>query len=57
LTAQSSDTCSVCANGKWSVAGLGTADGSAYVAGTTDTVFLALQGTGDLTVKIKKLND
>ena len=28
------------------VAGTGTADGSAFVAGTTQTVFLALQGTG-----------
>lgn len=32
------------------VAGLGTADGSAFVAGTTDVVYLALQGTGDYTV-------
>ena len=32
------------------VAGTGTADGSAFVSGTTDTVFLALQGTGDVTV-------
>ena len=31
------------------VAGLGTADGSAFVSGTTDTVYLALQGTGDFT--------
>jgi hypothetical protein len=32
------------------VAGTGTADGSAFVAGTTDTVYLAIQGTGDITV-------
>ena len=33
-----------------SIAGLGTADGSAFVSGTTDTVYLAIQGTGDVTV-------
>lgn len=32
------------------VAGLGTADGSAFVSGTTDVVYLALQGTGEYTV-------
>ena len=32
------------------VAAVGTADGSAFVSGTTDTVFLRVQGTGDLTV-------
>lgn len=32
------------------VAGLSAASGGAFVAGTTDTVYLALQGTGDLTV-------
>lgn len=32
------------------VAGLGTADGSAFVSGTTDVVYVALQGTGDYTV-------
>jgi hypothetical protein len=32
------------------VAGVGTADGSAFVSGTTDTVFLKIQGTGDITV-------
>ncbi len=32
------------------VAAVGTADGSAFVSGTTDTVFLRCQGTGDLTV-------
>ena len=32
------------------VAAIGTADGSAFVSGTTDTVFLRVQGTGDLTV-------
>ena len=31
------------------VAGVGTADGSAFVSGTTDVVYLALQGTGDFT--------
>ncbi len=34
----------------FTIGGLGTADGSAFVAGTTDTVFLRCQGTGDLTV-------
>ena len=33
----------------FTVAGLGTADGSAFVSGTTDTVYLALQGTGAFT--------
>ena len=33
----------------FTVAGVGTADGSAFTSGTTDTVFLALQGTGDFT--------
>ena len=33
----------------FTVAGLGTADGSAFVSGTTDNIFLALQGTGDFT--------
>ena len=32
------------------VAALGTADGSAFVSGTTTDVFLRVQGTGDLTV-------
>jgi hypothetical protein len=32
------------------VAGLGTATGAAFVSGTTDVVFVALQGTGDYTV-------
>lgn len=32
------------------VAAVGTADGSAFVSGTTDVVFLRCQGTGDLTV-------
>ncbi len=32
------------------VAAIGTADGSAFESGTTDTVFLRVQGTGDLTV-------
>ncbi len=32
------------------VAGLSGPSGGAFVSGTTDTVFLALQGTGDLTV-------
>ena len=34
----------------FTVAGVGTADGSAFVAGATETVFLKLQGTGDITV-------
>jgi len=32
------------------VAGVGTADGSAFVSGTTDNVWLKVQGTGDITV-------
>ncbi len=32
------------------VAGLSAAAGAAFVAGSTETVYLALQGTGDLTV-------
>jgi hypothetical protein len=31
------------------VAGVATADGTAFVSGTTDVVFLALQGTGTIT--------
>jgi len=31
------------------VAGFGTATGAAFVSGTTDVVFLALQGTGTIT--------
>lgn len=34
----------------FTVAGVGTADGSAFVSGTTDTVYLLAQGTGDVTV-------
>ena len=34
----------------FTVAGVGTANGSAFVSGTTDTVFLKVQGTGDITV-------
>ena len=34
----------------FTVAGVATADGSAFVSGTTDTLFLKVQGTGDLTV-------
>ena len=34
----------------FTVAAVGTADGSAFVSGTTSTVFLRVQGTGDLTV-------
>jgi hypothetical protein len=34
----------------FTVAGVGTVDGSAFVSGTTATVFLRLQGTGNLTV-------
>ena len=31
------------------IGGLGTADGSAFESGTTTTVFLRVQGTGDVT--------
>jgi hypothetical protein len=34
----------------FTIAALGTADGTAFVSGTTDTVFLRCQGTGNLTV-------
>jgi hypothetical protein len=34
----------------FTVAAVGTADGSAFTASTTSTVFLRVQGTGDLTV-------
>jgi len=34
----------------FTIAGVGTADGTAFVSGTTATVFLRCQGTGDLTV-------
>ena len=34
----------------FTVAGFGTADGSAFVSGTTDVVYVLLQGTGDYTV-------
>lgn len=33
----------------FTVGGFGTADGSAFESGTTETVFLRLQGTGELT--------
>lgn len=33
----------------FTVAGVGTADGSAFAAGSTETVYLRLQGTGALT--------
>jgi len=33
----------------FTVAAFGTADGSAFVAGTTDIVFMRLQGTGEFT--------
>lgn len=33
----------------FTVGGVGTADGSAFESGTTDTVFLRLQGTGEFT--------
>ena len=33
----------------FTVAAVGTADGSAFVSGTTDVVFLRVQGTGTLT--------
>jgi len=34
----------------FTVAGFGTADGTPFVSGTTDTVYFRLQGTGDVTV-------
>lgn len=34
----------------FTVAAVGTATGGAFVAGTTQTVYLRVQGTGDLTV-------
>ena len=34
----------------FTVAGVGTADGSPFVAGETDVVYLRLQGTGEYTV-------
>ena len=36
-------------NDAFTVAGVGTADGSAFESGTTDVVFIALQGTGTIT--------
>jgi len=33
----------------FTVAGVGTVDGTPFVSGTTDTVFLRIQGTGDYT--------
>jgi hypothetical protein len=33
----------------FTIAGVGTVDGTAFVSGTTDTVFLRIQGTGDFT--------
>lgn len=38
----------------FTVAAVGTADGSAFVSGTTATVYLRCQGTGDLTVSAVK---
>lgn len=38
----------------FTIGGLGTADGSAFEAGTTDTVFLRVQGTGELTAATVK---
>lgn len=34
----------------FTIAGLGLANGGAFVSGTTDTVYLLVQGTGDVTV-------
>jgi hypothetical protein len=34
----------------FTVAGFGTATGAAFVSGSTDVVYLRLQGTGDYTV-------
>jgi len=34
----------------FTVAGVGTADGTAFESGVTDTVYLKVQGTGDITV-------
>ena len=36
-------------NDAFTVAGVATADGTAFVSGTTDVVFLALQGSGVVT--------
>jgi hypothetical protein len=36
-------------NDAFTVAGVATANGAAFVSGTTDVVFLALQGTGVIT--------
>ncbi len=33
----------------FTVAAIGTADGTAFVSGTTDIIFMRLQGTGDFT--------
>jgi hypothetical protein len=33
----------------FTIAGFGTADGTAFVSGTTDVVYFRLQGTGDFT--------
>jgi hypothetical protein len=38
----------------FTVAAVGTATGAAFASGTTDTVFLRVQGTGDLTVSAVK---
>ena len=34
----------------FTVAAVGTADGTAFVSGETDTLYLKIQGTGDITV-------
>lgn len=34
----------------FTIAGIATADGSAFESGVTDTLFLLVQGTGDVTV-------
>ena len=34
----------------FTIAGIATATGAAFVSGTTDTLFLLVQGTGDVTV-------
>ena len=34
----------------FTIAAVGTADGSAFVSGTTETVYMRVQGTGDLTL-------
>lgn len=45
IAIQAGGTYSGVTNDAFTVAGIATADGSAFVSGTTDVVFIALQGT------------